>query len=79
LHNAQVSDALKREIAALNAKIAELDLKFEDLLAAGPAAPGIIEAATKLAHDAAQFEQRVTAKYAEDAAGSETTAEAEDD
>jgi hypothetical protein len=55
-----VSDVLKRELAALRARIAELDDKLEELLAAGPVAPGVVEAAAELAHEAAQFEQRLT-------------------
>jgi hypothetical protein len=51
---------VKRELAALRAKIAELDAKLEELLAAGPVAPGVVEAAAELAHEAAQLEQRLT-------------------
>jgi hypothetical protein len=57
-----VSDVWKRELAALRAKIAELDGKLEELLAAGPVAPGVVEAAAELAHEAAQLEARMTGK-----------------
>ena len=55
-----MSDVVKRELAALRARIGELDDKLEELLAAGPVAPGVVEAAAELAHEAAQLEQRLT-------------------
>ena len=58
-HDGQVSEAWKREIAAIHDKVRALDAKAEELLAAGPIAPGIIEAAAALAHDAAQLEARL--------------------
>jgi hypothetical protein len=62
-----VSDVWKRELAALRAKIAELDGKLEELLAAGPVAPGVVEAAAELAHEAAQLEQRLNSAPGEPA------------
>jgi hypothetical protein len=56
-----VSDLWKRELAVLREKIAELDAKLEELLAAGPVAPGVVEATAELAHEAARLEQRMTA------------------
>jgi hypothetical protein len=49
------------EIAAIRQRIAQLDAKLEELLAAGPIAPGIVEAAAELTHEAAQLEERLTA------------------
>ena len=49
-----------REIAAIRERIAQLDAKLEELLAAGPIAPGIVEAAAELTHEAAQLEERLT-------------------
>lgn len=60
-----MSDLWKRELAELRAKIKELDDKCEELLAAGPIAPGVVEAAAELAHEAAQLEERLTAPKAE--------------
>jgi hypothetical protein len=57
-----VDDFVKRELAALREKIAELDGRLEELLAAGPVAPGVVEAAAELAHEAAQLEQRLSGK-----------------
>lgn len=55
-----MDDLWKRELAAVREKIAELDGKLEELLAAGPVAPGVVEAAAELAHEAAQLERRLT-------------------
>ncbi len=62
-----MSDVWKRELAALRAKIAELDSKLEELLAAGPVAPGVVEAAAELAHEAAQLERRLNSARGEPA------------
>ena len=55
-----MSDVWHRELAGLRERIAELDSKMAELLAAGPVAPGIVEAAAELAHEAAQLEQRLS-------------------
>jgi hypothetical protein len=60
-----VSDLWKRELEAIRAKVVELDARMEELLAAGPVAPGVVEAAAELAHEAARLEQRMTAGSAE--------------
>lgn len=60
-----MSDLWKRELAELRAKIKELDDKCEELLAAGPIAPGVVEAAAELAHEAARLEERLGAPKAE--------------
>lgn len=49
-----------RDIAAIRERIAQLDAKMEELLAAGPVAPGIVEAAAELTHEAARLEERLT-------------------
>ncbi|HET6877734.1 MAG TPA: hypothetical protein VFH38_09420 [Jatrophihabitans sp.] len=67
-----MSDLWKRELAELRAKIKELDDKCEELLAAGPIAPGIVEATAELAHEAAQLEQRLTATKSEQAPTAES-------
>jgi hypothetical protein len=66
-----VSDVWKRELAALRARIAELDGKLEELLAAGPVAPGVVEAAAELAHEAAQLEKRLSAEPSGPTAGAD--------
>lgn len=61
-HHGAVSDVWKKEIAAIRQRISELDDKAEELLAAGPIAPGVVEAAAELAHEAAQLQRRLTDK-----------------
>lgn len=57
-----MSDVWKRELAAIRARIKELDAKAEELLAAGPIAPGVVEAAAELAHEAARLQERLAEK-----------------
>lgn len=52
----------KKELAAIRARIKELDAKAEELLAAGPIAPGVVEAAAELAHEAARLQERLAEK-----------------
>lgn len=55
-----MSEELSTEVSRLRARISELDAKLEEFLASGPVAPGIVEAAAALAHDATEFELRVS-------------------
>ena len=56
------------EISSIRERIAQLDAKLEELLAAGPIAPGIVEAAAELTHEAAKLEERLTGRRGDSAA-----------
>jgi hypothetical protein len=47
------------ELAALRRRIGDLDGRFEELLAAGPVAPGVIEGLTEMGHETAQLVERL--------------------
>lgn len=55
-----MSDAWDREIAALRQRIADAEERLEELLAAGPVAPGVVEATAEMAREAARLAERLT-------------------